>query len=323
MLREAEPLKREALAGCREVLGNRHPHTLASIANLADMLMQLGHADPRALEEAEPLCREALSGSREVLGDGHPDTLKSCGNLAALLVEMAHHGQRSDGGKKRAEERRNKQLEEALPLYQETVRGFKAGLGAQHPSALSYVHEMARVLLDLGRPADAEREQRDAVAGCRAALGDSHPETLITITHLAGLLRAQNKFPEAEPLCREVLSAWRTLEAGEPVPRNTLTSINILAELLHAQGKDVEAEPFCREVLVGFTKALGEEHPFTISSAENLVGVLRSLGKREDECQHLLDRFGLKEPPPRRGDGPARKEIQNTVNGSPPLDEVD
>ena len=112
------------------------------------------------------------------------------------------------------------------------------------------------------------------------------------------------------------------------MPRNTLTSINILAELLHAQGKDEEAEPFCREVLVGFTKALGEEHPFTISSAENLVGVLRSLGKREDECQHLLDRFGLKEPPRRRGDGPARrgsarKAAQNTANGSPPLDEVD
>ena len=95
---------------------------------------------------------------------------------------------------------------------------------------------------------------------------------------------------------------------------------SILAELLHAQGKDVEAEPFCREVLVGFTKALGEEHPFTISSAENLVGVLRSLGKREDECQHLLDRFGLKEPPPRRGNGPPRGEIQS--NGSELL-EVD
>lgn len=83
-------------------------------------------------------------------------------------------------------------------------------------------------------------------------------------------------------------------------------------------------------MLVGFTKALGEEHPFTISSAENLVGVLRSLGKREDECQHLLDRFGLKESPRRRrGDGPARsgasrKAAQNTVNGSPPpVDEVD
>ena len=64
MLREAEPLKREALAGCREVLGNRHPHTLASISNLADMLMQLGHLDPRAFEEAEPLCREARDTSK-------------------------------------------------------------------------------------------------------------------------------------------------------------------------------------------------------------------------------------------------------------------
>ena len=60
MLSEAEPLKREALQGCREVLGNRHPHTLASIANLADLLMQLAPCDPRAIMEAEPLAKESL-----------------------------------------------------------------------------------------------------------------------------------------------------------------------------------------------------------------------------------------------------------------------
>jgi len=291
MLREAEPLKREALAGCRDVLGNRHPHTLASIANLADMLMQLGHADPRALEEAEPLCREALSGSREVLGEGHPDTLKSAGTLAALLVERVHQQRKKDDRK-----RREKWLQEALALYRETVGGFRAALGGVHPSTLSYVNEMARVMLDLGDAKGAEREQRDSVAGCRAALGDTHPETLICITHLAGLLRAQNKYGDAEPLCREVLAAWRAHEAKEPVPRNTLTSINILAELLHVQGKDAEAEPLCREVLGGFTRALGEEHPFTVSSAENLAGVLGSL-KRQDEADSILAKFNLKRPP--------------------------
>ena len=66
-------------------------------------------------------------------------------------------------------------------------------------------------MLDLGDAAGAERAQRDAVAGCRAALGDTNPETLITITHLAGLLRAQNKFSEAEPLCREVRTLPLTL----------------------------------------------------------------------------------------------------------------
>ena len=119
---------------------------------------------------------------------------------------------------------------------------------------------------------------------------------------------------------RRTHGAWTVNRS--PTPERCL-DIRVGAGSARCSSSHAEAEPFCREVLVGFTKALGEEHPFTISSAENLVGVLRSLGKREDECQHLLDRFGLKEPPRRRGDGPARKEIRNTVNGSPPLDEVD
>ena len=269
-----------------------------------------------SLHGVPPDVAQALSGSREVLGDGHPDTLKSAGNLAALLVEQAHHT-------KPESKKRKARLQEALPLYEECTRGFKAGLGAQHPSTLSYVNEMARVMLDLGDAAGAERAQRDAVAGCRAALGDTNPETLITITHLAGLLRAQNKFADAEPLCREVLAAWRTLEAGEPVPRNTLTSINILAELLHAQSKDREAEPLCREVLVGFTKALGEEHPFTISSAENLAGVLRSLNK-EKESDRILNKFGLKRPAegsPPRGARRGQPAHANSNSALPP--EVD
>mmetsp|Transcript_22763 Transcript_22763/g.37699 ORF Transcript_22763/g.37699 Transcript_22763/m.37699 type:complete len:993 (-) Transcript_22763:437-3415(-) len=296
MLREAEPLKREALAGCREVLGNRHPHTLASIANLADMLMQLGHIDPRALQEAEPLCREALAGSREVLGDGHPDTLKSVGNLAALLVDQAHQVPPDNPIAK-------KKLKEAEPLYREAVVGFTKGLGSVHPTTLSYVHEQARTLLDLGKVVDAERIQRDSVSSCRAQLGDSHPETLICVTHLAGLYRAQNKLKEAEPLSREVLDGWRKIEAGEAVQRNTLTSINILAELLHAQGKDHEAEPLCREVKTGFLAALGPQHPFTVSAAENLAGVLRSLGKTAEADSILAEYPQLKDRENQRAQG--------------------
>ena len=318
MLREAEPLKREALAGCREVLGNRHPHTLASVANLADMLMQLGHADPRALDEAEPLCREAMSGSHEVLGEGHPDTLKSVGMLAALLTEQAHYINREDP-------RAQRTLKEAEPLYARAARGFKAAFGAQHPTALSYVHEHARLLLDMRKPAEAERLQLDALAGCRAALGDSHPETLITITHMAGVYRAQAKMKEAEPLCREVLAGWRVHEQGEPVQRNTLTAANILAELLHSAGKDVEAEPLCREVLAGFRAAVGESHPFTVSAAENLAGVLRTL-KKPDEADDLLQRYGLKAPLDGIGEGDEEDEGEEsrieevTANGHSPID---
>ena len=34
-LADAEPMFREALAGCRETLGDKHPETLVSIGNVA------------------------------------------------------------------------------------------------------------------------------------------------------------------------------------------------------------------------------------------------------------------------------------------------
>ena len=79
------------------------------------------------------------------------------------------------------------------------------------------------------------------------------------------------------------------------MPRNTLTATNILAELLHAMGRNEEAEPLVKEVLNGFLRAVGPQHPFTISAAENLSGVLRALHKAE-EADKVLKQFGLKTP---------------------------
>ena len=111
-------------------------------------------------------------------------------------------------------------------------------------------------------------------------MGDSHPETLVAITHLGAVLRAVNKLDAALPLAKEVRAGWKALEGDKgPVPRNTLTSTNILAELMHAMKLDREAEPLCREVLNGFLRAVGPNHPFTKSGAENLSAVLRALGK--------------------------------------------
>ena len=53
---EARPLYEEALEVSREVLGNRHPHTLSSISNLARLLYDEGK-----YAEARPLVDEALA----------------------------------------------------------------------------------------------------------------------------------------------------------------------------------------------------------------------------------------------------------------------
>ena len=73
----------EALQGKRNTLGDRHPSTLLSIANMGVLLHDMGQ-----LEEAKPLFEEALQAQRETLGDRHPNTLLSKDNLNALLQRM-------------------------------------------------------------------------------------------------------------------------------------------------------------------------------------------------------------------------------------------
>ena len=76
-------LLREALAAYREVSGDRHPNTLASINSMGLLLQAQGK-----LAEAEPLYREAVTVAREVLGTAHPWTKGFINNLAAILKQQ-------------------------------------------------------------------------------------------------------------------------------------------------------------------------------------------------------------------------------------------
>ena len=100
--------------------------------------------------------RQLLQGCREVLGNNHPETLKSVGMLAALYVEQAHSVNPQHPKYKEA---RRDRFTLAEPLYREAVAGFSQGLGPYNPTSLSYVHELARVLLDLEKPTEAEAVQ--------------------------------------------------------------------------------------------------------------------------------------------------------------------
>ena len=64
-------------------------------------------------------------------------------------------------------------------------------------------------------------------------LGDRHSSTLVSIGDMAGLLKAQGKFDEAEPLCREAPEARRATLGDRHL--ETLSSIGNIAGLLKAQ----------------------------------------------------------------------------------------
>jgi Tetratricopeptide repeat len=61
----------------KKKLGEDHPSTLTSMANLAST-----YRDQGRLDEAEELGVQVMEGCKKKLGEDHPDTLTSMNNLA-------------------------------------------------------------------------------------------------------------------------------------------------------------------------------------------------------------------------------------------------
>ena len=76
--KEAEELFIEVMETKKRVLGEEHPDTLGSMANLASTYRNQGRWN-----EAEKLDVQVIETRKRVLGDEHPDTLTSMANLAS------------------------------------------------------------------------------------------------------------------------------------------------------------------------------------------------------------------------------------------------
>ena len=111
----ARPLLEEALQGRKERLGDRHPETLASIGNMADLLRATG-----ALVEAEAVLGNSVGVAQEVFGINHMHTLLITAKAARL-----QHAQ--PGGAVAGKE-----------LLAATVARMAEVLGDNHPQTCKY-----------------------------------------------------------------------------------------------------------------------------------------------------------------------------------------
>jgi Tetratricopeptide repeat len=84
---EAEEIIIKILQLRKEVLGEKHPNTIKSMADLAATYHQQGRSD-----EAEEIFINVLQLRKEMLGQKHPDTIRSMADLAATY----HQQGRSD-----------------------------------------------------------------------------------------------------------------------------------------------------------------------------------------------------------------------------------
>ncbi|HXG09867.1 MAG TPA: tetratricopeptide repeat-containing protein kinase family protein, partial [Gemmataceae bacterium] len=202
----------------------RDPLVLAKLRDrLGRTLLSLGRA-----KEAIEFVSWARETRQAKLGPDHPDTLNSMGNLAL--------GYRAAG-----------KLDQALPLYEETLRLTKAKLGPDHPSTLISMHNLAGAYQAAGKLDQALPLLEETLRLMKAKLGPDHPHTLTSMGNLGGAYCAAKQGEKAGPLLKEFVAGQRKRFPKDD-PRFASLLAQVALELLKC-GQFAPAEEMLRECL--------------------------------------------------------------------------
>ncbi|CAH0054750.1 unnamed protein product [Clonostachys solani] len=244
---EAEKAYQDAAIIRRRILGEEHPDTLTTLADLASVYLDQGK-----LQEADELAYAVNKSRAKVLGETHADTLMSRDNRARIL-------------------RMQGRIPEAVLLERKTLVECRGHLGFEHPQTLTVRANLASALRIQGRYSDAERLGTEVLAQKRRILGEQHPNTLSSISSLASVLLCRGRLEDAETLGTEVLRLRRSV-LGKEHPA-TLVSMNNLASIYWHRKRYAEAERVGKEALQLQSKRIGESHPDTLTTAAIMASI--------------------------------------------------
>jgi tetratricopeptide (TPR) repeat protein len=88
--------------------------------------------------------------------------------------------------------------------------------GSESRELANCLYDLALVVRDQGKPAEAEAMLREALAINRKMLRSGHPRVIWSLQELSKVLREQGKIEEADALLREVRSI--TPKSAKPGP---------------------------------------------------------------------------------------------------------
>jgi tetratricopeptide (TPR) repeat protein len=251
----ALPLYEETLKLRRAKLGPDHPHTLATMNNLAALFWSL-----KKLDQSIPLFERTLTVYRRKLGEDHPDTL---GTLANLGVNYRDAGRLAEAlpllEKAYAQGRRhatlrwvaNELLEayvragkkaEALPLIDERLKAARKQWPADSPQRAGALATTGLTLLRLYAWAEAEPVLRECLAIREKKLPDDW-STFNAKSMLGGAFLGQKKYAEAEPLLLQGYQGMKERAARIP-PQGRVRlpeALERLVQLYEATGNQAAA----------------------------------------------------------------------------------
>ncbi|KAM0425990.1 hypothetical protein ACHAPT_008619 [Fusarium lateritium] len=260
--REKEPVDGRALQLRREVLGEKHPDTIRSMAELATTYHGQGRYD-----EAEGIYLKVLDLRREVLGEKHPDTIDSMASLATTYHNQGRY-------------------DEAERIKDKVLDLRRGVLGEKHPDTIDSMASLATTYHNQGRYDEDEEISVKVLELRRDMLGEKHPDTIDSMADLASTYYSQGRYDEDEEISVKVLDLRREV-LGEKHP-DTIRSMASLATTYHQQGRYDEDEEISVKVLDLRREMLGEKHPDTIDSMASLATTYHTQG-RYDEAERLKD----------------------------------
>ncbi|KAJ7813393.1 P-loop containing nucleoside triphosphate hydrolase protein [Mycena olivaceomarginata] len=214
--KDAEALALVVMEMDKRVLGEEHPDTLTSMANLAVTYWYQGR-----WKDAEMLQVVMMEKRKHVLGEEHPDTLTSMAHLAATYRKQGHR-------------------KDAEMLQVVVIEKMKHVLGEEHQDTLASMAHLAATYWNQGRWKDAETLEVVVTEKMNHVLGEEHPDTLTSMANLAKTYQKQGRWKDAETLGVVVMEKRKHV-LGEEHP-STLRSMANLAATYRNQGHWKDAE---------------------------------------------------------------------------------
>jgi MinD-like ATPase involved in chromosome partitioning or flagellar assembly/tetratricopeptide (TPR) repeat protein len=145
--------------------------------------------------------------------------------------------------------------------------------------------DLANILRDQARFAEARALDEKVLAEQRKLLGADHPHALMTAGGLAADLRALGSYREALDMDKATHPAWTELY-GDGHPR-TLMAANNLAVSYRLNGDVATALRLDEDTLLRRRATLGRLHPHTLSSASNVIRDLLDAGRYAEAAAQM------------------------------------
>jgi CHAT domain-containing protein/tetratricopeptide (TPR) repeat protein len=250
---------------------------------------------------------------------GRQDAAKKIRAANIEIVRLIRAGQYAKG------------LQRAL----KTLELAKNQLGAEHPSTLNTMNNLAFLYKEQGRFKEAEPLFKQCLVVAEKIYGLDHPEVAGILNNLALLYRDEGRYAEAEPMMMRALKIrertrgpWhlevamslnslaqlygdlKRYEKQEEFLKRSLkirervlppghpalaTALDNLASSYQNRGAFTEAEPLVKRALSIYQAAYGPNHPHVAITLRNLVSLYERQGKLADAKRLLKKSLEIRE----------------------------